>query len=181
MTDVNEMISIEEARERVLSHVEVLPAERVPLLDVLGRVAAAPQTSDIDVAPFAHSAMDGFALCASQIKAASVDEPVNLKVIAEIGAGSVYEGLIGEDECVRIMTGAELPAAADSVVKYEIVGVVSGDGKPGSVVSFTEPCSVGSNVRAAGEEAHAGDVVLEAGDVLGLRAWAALRAAVSLR
>lgn len=170
MTEANptdKMISVEEARQLVLSHVDALPQERVPLLEALGRVAAEPASSDIDVAPFAHSAMDGFALCATQIRAASEEEPVNLKVIAEVGAGSVYEGPIGEDECVRIMTGAELPAAADAVVKYEIVGVVSGDGKPGSVVSFTAPCDPGSNVRAAGEEAHAGDTVLHVGDVIG--------------
>lgn len=167
LTDVNQMISVEEARDVVLSHVDPLPAERVPLLDALGRVAAVPCASDMDVAPFAHSAMDGFALKASQIAGASEDAPVHLKVIAEIGAGSVYEGPIAEGECVRIMTGAELPEAADSVVKYEVVGVVSGDGKPGSVVSFTEACPVGSNVRAAGEEARAGDVVLQVGDVIG--------------
>ena len=78
----------------------------------------------------------------------------------------MFEGTIGEGECVRIMTGACLPADADAVVKYEIVGVVEGDGKPGSVVSFSAPTKVGSNIRAAGEEAHAGDVVVEAGDVL---------------
>ena len=89
-----------------------------------------------------------------------------MRVIAEIGAGDVFEGTIGEGECVRIMTGACLPADADAVVKYEIVGVVEGDGKPGSVVSFAAPTKVGSNIRAAGEEAHAGDVVVEAGDVL---------------
>lgn len=167
LTDVNQMISVEEARDVVLSHVDPLPSERVPLLDALGRVAASPCASDIDVAPFAHSAMDGFALRASQIAQASEGAPVQLAVIAEIGAGSVHDGPIGETECVRIMTGAELPEAVDSVVKYEVVDVVTGDGKPGSVVSFASPCQTGSNVRAAGEEAHAGDVVLEAGDVIG--------------
>ncbi len=167
LTDVNQMISVEEARDVVLSHVDLLPSERVPLLDALGRVAASPCASDIDVAPFAHSAMDGFALRASQIAQASEGAPVQLAVIAEIGAGSVHDGPIGETECVRIMTGAELPEAADSVVKYEVVDVVTGDGKSGSVVSFASPCQTGSNVRAAGEEAHAGDVVLEAGDVIG--------------
>lgn len=167
MPGADEMLSVEEARSVVLLQVEPLPSEKVSLLESLGRVAATPASSDIDVAPFAHSAMDGYALRAAQLGSATDEHPVNLRVIAEIGAGSVYEGPIGEDECVRIMTGAELPSAADSVVKYEIVGVVSGDGKTGSVVSFTAPCEVGSNVRAAGEEAHAGDVVLRAGDVIG--------------
>ncbi len=160
------MISLEEAREIVLSHIKALPAEKVGILDALGRVAASPCSSDIDVAPFAHSAMDGFCMSSEQLEPASADEPVDLKVIAEVPAGGTYESRIGQDECVRIMTGAALPQAADTVVKYEVVGIVSGDGKPGSVVSFTAPSAPGANIRAAGEEAHAGDVVLEAGDVI---------------
>lgn len=161
-----EMISVEQARSIVLAHTHPLPTSTVPTLQAVGRVVAAPCASDIDVAPFAHSAMDGFALRADQIKNATPEAPVNLSVIAEIGAGSVYEGACGKNECVRIMTGAELPSWADSVVKYEVVGVVEGDGKTGSVVSFTEPTKLGSNVRAAGEEAKAGDVVLHSGDIL---------------
>ena len=161
-----EMISLEEARALVCGAVEKLPVETVELLDAVGRVVAADQTSDIDVSPFAHSAMDGFVLRAAEIADAAEESPAMLRVIAEIGAGDVFEETIGEGECVRIMTGACLPADADAVVKYEIVGVVEGDGKPGSVVSFSAPTKVGSNIRAAGEEAHAGDVVVEAGDVL---------------
>ncbi|MDY3980199.1 MAG: molybdopterin molybdenumtransferase MoeA, partial [Paraeggerthella sp.] len=56
------MVSVEEARDLVLSHVETLPAETVPVLDAAGRVAAANLKSDIDISPFAHSAMDGFAV-----------------------------------------------------------------------------------------------------------------------
>ena len=163
---VREMISPEEARDLILSHVAPLPVERVGLLDAVGRVAAEDLCSDIDVSPFDHSAMDGFALRASQIAAASQDAPVQLRVIAEIGAGSIYDGPIGEGECVRIMTGAPLPDAADSVVKYEIVAVVEGDGKPGSTVAFAAPCDLGSNVRYAGEECKRGEVVVCAGDVI---------------
>lgn len=167
MADIpQQMISLEEAREIVLSHISPLAPEKIGILDALGRVAAAPCSSDIDVAPFAHSAMDGFCMASVQLEPASPEQPVNLKVIAEVPAGSTYDGLIGQDECVRIMTGAALPDAADTVVKYEVVGVVSGDGKPGSVVSFTAPSAPGANIRAAGEEAHAGDVVLNAGDVI---------------
>ena len=162
-----EMISLEEARELVLSHVETLPVERVSVLDVVGRVAAEDLCSDIDIAPFAHAAMDGFALRAAEIADAPEDAPVQLKVIAEVGAGDVFDGKIGDGECVRIMTGAQLPDDADAVVKYEIVGVVSGDGKPGSVVSFTAPTKDRSNIREAGEEARAGEVIVEAGEVIG--------------
>lgn len=163
---MREMISLEEAQKLVLDHVELLPVELVDVLDAAGRPAAADLKSDIDISPFAHSAMDGFALRASALDAASENHPVVLNVIAEIGAGSVYDGPIEPDQCVRIMTGAPLPAAADAVVKYEIVTVVSGDGKPGSTVSFSAPTQVGSNIRAAAEEAHAGEVVVHAGEVI---------------
>ena len=162
------MISLEEARALVCGAVEPMAVETVGLLDAVGRVAAADLTSDIDVSPFAHSAMDGFALRAAEIAAADGEEPVVLRVIAEIGAGDVFEGGIGAGECVRIMTGACLPDDADAVVKYEIVAVVEGDGHAGSLVSFAAPTKVGSNVRPAGEEARAGEVVVRAGEVVGV-------------
>ncbi len=162
-----EMISLEEARSLVLSNVAPLSTEVVEVLDAVGRVAAADLASDIDISPFAHSAMDGFAVHAADLEGASEDAPAELKVIAEIGAGDVYDGPIASGECVRIMTGAPLPDAADSVVKYEIVNVVTGDGKPGSCVSFSAPTKVRSNVREAGEEAHAGEVIVRKGEVIG--------------
>ena len=163
---VPEMISLEEARELVLSRVEALPVEEAGVLEMIGRVAAEDLASDIDIAPFAHSAMDGFAMRAAQLAGASEAAPVELDVIAEVPAGAWYDGPIGEGQCVRIMTGAPLPEATDAVVKYEVVGIVSGDGRTGSRVSFTRPASVGDNVRAAGEEARAGEVIVGAGEVV---------------
>ncbi|WP_289635998.1 gephyrin-like molybdotransferase Glp [uncultured Adlercreutzia sp.] len=164
---MKDMISLEEARVLVCGAVEPMAVETVGLLDAVGRVAAADLASDIDVSPFAHSAMDGFALRAAEIEAADGEAPVVLRVIAEIGAGDVFEGSIGAGECVRIMTGTCLPDDADAVVKYEIVAVVEGDGHAGSLVSFAAPTKVGSNVRPAGEEARAGEVVVRAGEVVG--------------
>ncbi len=161
-----EMISLEQAQEIVLSHVDPMPVERVSVLDVVGRVAAEDATSDIDIAPFAHSAMDGFAVHAADIAAASTSAPAKLEVIAEIGAGAVFEGSMASGQCVRIMTGAPLPADADSVVKYEIVDVVQGGGGTGSTVSFSAPTDVRSNVREAGEEARAGEVIMTTGEVV---------------
>ena len=163
---VPEMISLEEARSLVLSHVEVLDEEEVGILDIIGRVAAEDLASDIDITPFDHAAMDGFALRAEQLTNASPETPVELDVIAEIPAGSWYDGAIDEGQCVRIMTGAPLPEAADAVVKYEIVDVVSGDGREGSRVAFAKPAGTGDNIRAAGEEAKAGEVIVHAGEVV---------------
>lgn len=163
---MKDMISLEEARALVCGAVAPTDVEEVGLLDAVGRVAAADLTSDIDVSPFAHSAMDGFALRAAEIGTATEEAPVVLRVIAEIGAGDVFAGVIGAGECVRIMTGACLPDDADAVVKYEIVAVVEGDGRTGSTVSFAAPTKVGSNIRPAGEEARAGEVIVAAGEVI---------------
>jgi len=163
---IPEMISLENARELVLSRVCTMETEEVGVLEVIGRVAAEDLASDIDIAPFAHSAMDGFALRAAQLENASADAPVELDVIAEVPAGAWFEGEIGEGQCVRIMTGAPLPTSADAVVKYEIVDIVSGDGREGSRVAFTAPAGVGDNIRSAGEEAQAGEVIVHAGEVV---------------
>ena len=163
---MTELIALSEARSIVLSHIGPLPTETVPLVNAVGRVAAADLAADIDNAPFAHAAMDGFAVRSSQLEAASPDHPVVLRVIGEVPAGSVWDAACADGECVRIMTGAPLPDCADSVVKYEIVGVESGDGKTGSTVSFTAPSKTGANVRAAGEEARAGEVVVRVGEVV---------------
>lgn len=159
-----EMISLEEARELVMRNVRVLETEKVDLLSSAGRVVASDVSSDIDVSPFPHSAMDGYAVMAKDLESASDENPVRLDVLAEVAAGSVYEGDASHGQCVRIMTGAPMPPMFDSVVKYEIVDVVEGDGAADSVVAFTAPCKVGSNVRQSGEEARAGEVVLEAGE-----------------
>ena len=161
-----DMISLEEARALVLSQVEALPVETVSILDAVGRVAAADLRSDIDISPFAHSAMDGFAVRADDLAAASEDAAVELDVIAEVAAGETYDGPMASGQCVRIMTGAPVPDDADAVVKYEVVGVVSGDGKPGSRVSFSHPAQPRANIREAGEEAKAGEVIVEAGEVI---------------
>lgn len=160
------MMGVEEARDLVLDEVRTLEVERVHLVDAVGRVAAEDLRSDIDITPFAHAAMDGFALKASQIEAASAAAPVVLKVVAEVPAGSTYEGDIAADECVRIMTGAPLPACADSVVKYELVDYRGGDGREGSEVAFVESTKERSNVREAGEEIARGEVAVHAGEVI---------------
>ena len=160
------LIPLEDAQSIVLSHVAPTDLVEIPVWQAAGLPLAEDAVADIDISPFANSAMDGYAVRAADLAQASGEAPVTLDVIGHEAAGHVFEGTIGTGETVRIMTGAPVPEGADAVVKYEIVGVVEGDGKPGSVVSFSAPTKVGSNIRAAGEEAHAGDVVVEAGDVL---------------
>jgi molybdopterin molybdotransferase len=134
-------------------------------------VLAADATSDIDVAPFDNSAMDGFALRAADLAGAAETTPVQLDVIAHIAAGDDVAGIeVGPGQAARIMTGAAVPAGADSVVMVERTAVVAGDGGIGSRVAFEIEPKLGDHIRRRGEEVRAGDVVLSAGEVLGAAA-----------
>ena len=96
-----EMISLEEARALVLSHAAPLPVETVPVLEAVGRVAAADLKSDIDISPFAHSAMDGFAVRAAELAEASQEAPVELDVVAENTAARMLYEHVGFTEYGR--------------------------------------------------------------------------------
>ena len=158
-------ISIEEARALIVESVKPGRVETVSPVDALGRVIAADLFSDIDVTPFDDSAMDGFCMRSADLEAASEDAPVTLTCVAHIGAGSHYDEEIQPGQCARIMTGAPVPAGADTVVKIEIVSY-AGDGSVGDAITFTAPSKPWNNIRKAGEEAKAGDKIIEAGDVI---------------
>ena len=176
MTDVP-VVTVEEARELVLGRVARLSAENVALADALGRVLADDARSDIDVAPFDNSAMDGFAVRAADLAGASPESMIPLEVIAHIGAGDDVAGIVvGAGQAARIMTGAAVPEGADSVVMVERTSVLTGDGSTGSSVAFELEPSLGQHVRRRGEEVLAGDVVLPSGSVLGAAAIGLLAA-----
>mgnify|MGYP004709294697 FL=1 len=160
------LIPLEDAQSIVLAHVNPTELVDIPVWQAAGLPLAADAVADIDISPFANSAMDGYAVRSADLAHACGDAPVTLDVIGHEAAGHVFDGAIGEGETVRIMTGAPVPEGADAVVKYEIVEVLEGDGNEGSCVSFSAPAKVGENVRSAGEEAHAGDVVMHAGEVV---------------
>lgn len=163
-----QVMTVEQALELVLRLVAPLPAENVPILEAMGRVLAEDAASDIDVAPFDNSAMDGFAVRAADMVGASEDAPVALDVIAHIAAGDDPAGIdVGPGQAARIMTGAAMPAGADAVVMVEYSSVLQGDGGTGSRVALSREPSLGEHVRRRGEEVRAGDIVLAAGDVLG--------------
>lgn len=160
------LIPLEDAQAIVLSQVRRTELAEIPVWQAAGLPLAEDATADIDISPFANSAMDGYAVRADDLAKASSDTPVTLSVVGQEAAGHVFEGTIGACETVRIMTGAPVPEGADAVVKYEIVDVLVGDGNEGSRVRFSAPAKVGENVRSAAEEAHAGDVVMHAGEVV---------------
>ncbi len=161
-----ELIPVEQARALLLDTVNTLETEKVPLIEALGRISANNQTSDIDISPFDHSAMDGFAVVASDLANATPEAPIELPVIDEIPAGAYYDKVLQPGTCVRIMTGAPIPDGANAVVKYEIVTNLENDGRAPGRVAFSAPTSAGDNIRQKGEEIAAGEVAIKAGEPL---------------
>jgi molybdopterin molybdotransferase len=156
---VSELISIAEARERVLAEVRPLDAEEVPLDAALGRVLAEEVTSAIHVPPFDSSAMDGYAVAAGP--AAVLD------VVDESRAGHPASETVGAGTAVRISTGAAVPEGADAVVPAERSQPLQATGAAANGRVRVPATVSGENVRYAGEDVRAGDVVIRPGTVLG--------------
>ncbi len=150
---MSELITIEEARERVLASVTRLRDEPVALDVALGRVLAEDVTSAIAVPPFDSSGMDGYAVVAGP--------GGELEVIGEARAGHPFSEAVAPGSAVRISTGALVPEGATAVVPIERTTAVKGDRVR---VPETEP---GPNIRRAGEDIRLGAVVLGAGARLG--------------
>lgn len=152
-----ELISIEEARRRVLEAVRPLETEDVPLDRALGRTLAEDVASAIPVPPFDSSAMDGYAVAAGPA--------AELEVVDESRAGHPAAASVRTGTAVRISTGAAVPEGADAVVPVERSEALARAAPNGRV--RVPATSVGENVRYAGEDVRAGEIVLQAGRVLG--------------
>jgi molybdopterin molybdotransferase len=162
------MISVEEALEKVLSHVEVLEPERKPILDCLGQVLAEDVYATIDIPPLDNSAMDGYALRAKDTRGANESSPRYLVVVGEVAAGSMPTKEVRPGTAIRIMTGAPLPEGADAVVRFEDTDEVSRKSSRGDLSQIGILCQAGKglNVRGRGEDIARGDLVLKKGKVL---------------
>ena len=151
------MISVADAQAHVLSLVaRVAAPEVIPVTAGLGRVLAEDVRATLDVPPTANSAVDGYAVRGGDIPAAGTRD---LTVVADLAAGAVFEATLGPGEALRIMTGAPIPAGADTVYPQELVE------RAGRVVRIPAG-PVGVNVRQRGEDVRAGTVVLPAGVAL---------------
>jgi molybdopterin molybdotransferase len=154
------VLSVEEALDRILATVDVLEPEHVGLLEAAGRVLAEAVAADRDIPPLTNSAMDGYAVQGTDVADAQEGFPVRLRVVGEVAAGHVSPLQVAPGTAVRIMTGAPVPAGADTVVRFE-------DTRPDDDwVEVLKATSTGKNVRQAGEDVRAGQVVLEPGKVL---------------
>jgi molybdopterin molybdotransferase len=154
------MLSVAEARAHILSGVEPLRAEEVSIYVAAGRTLAADLPARLAQPPFDSSAMDGYAVCPGDVLSA----PVRLRVTGESAAGHGFSGQVSPGEAVRIFTGAPIPRGAGTVVIQENTETAA----PGEV-TILEAAKPGQNVRPCGHDFREGEVLLQAGMVLGPR------------
>ena len=157
----SKLISIEEARARVLAEAAPLRVEGRFLAEALGAVLVQEIIAPHSVPPFDNSAMDGFAVRAADTVDASAKTPADLLLRETIPAGSVAAHSLAMGETAKVMTGAPLPKGADAVVQSELAA------ETGGRVLILEAVKPGKNIRRAGEDVVEGDRVLAAGSVLG--------------
>jgi len=152
-------IGFDEALRIILSSVQPVSSENVALAQALGRIASAAVIADEDAVPFSRSAMDGYAVRASECAQATKDHPIELPV-----AGNVFaekgEAILARGTALAIMTGAPLPRGADAVIPHERTE------QYGSSVRIFAPVVPGDCVFPPGEDFRRGDELIGAGEVL---------------
>ncbi|AIP29709.1 molybdenum cofactor synthesis domain protein [Paraburkholderia xenovorans LB400] len=139
----------------------VTAIERVPLRDALDRVLAADIVSPIDVPAHDNSAMDGYAF--NRAALAGGGAGVELAVVGKALAGHPFTGRVETTQCVRVMTGACMPAGCDTVVPQELVERAAG---ASSIRFAANAVAAGANRRLAGEDLARGHIALRAGRIM---------------
>ncbi|UUY05216.1 molybdopterin molybdotransferase MoeA [Svornostia abyssi] len=147
-------VSLDAALDAVLARATPLPAEDVPLAAAVGRVLVEDVRAQEDRPTAAESAMDGYAVCSSDVAQA----PVALRLAGESQAGSPMMGVLPMGQVARISTGALLPDGADAVVRQEDT-----EPAPDGAITIAVTVPSGYDVRQPGEDWRAGDVLLAAG------------------
>jgi molybdopterin molybdotransferase len=155
----NDLESVATAQQRLLEKVGVLTPEVVSLDAALGRILAETVSSQSDLPGFDNSAMDGYAVRASDIARASASEPATLPVVGESRAGAL-PGAHAAGTAMRIMTGAPMPEGADTVVRQEDTR------RDGAMVLIEVATGLGTSVRPRGADIRRGDDVILPGQAL---------------
>jgi molybdopterin molybdotransferase len=163
VTEQSAMQSVDSYLSEVLAAIRPLPPRQLGLDEADGAVLTEDVAAAWPLPPFDNSAMDGYAVVAADVAAATPERPVTLPVRAEVAAGDTGRHELAAGDCIKIMTGALLPPGADAVVPVEWT-----DGGPaGGQVAITRPAEPGNAIRRTGGDAAAGDVLLTAGTRVG--------------
>ncbi|GAB2890964.1 gephyrin-like molybdotransferase Glp [Microbulbifer echini] len=161
------LMPIENAREKLLQALSpVHGTETLPLVQAAGRVLAEEVSSSVNLPPCDNSAMDGYALRFEDLASG-----LPLELIGKSFAGAPFDGVVNPGTCVRIMTGAALPAGADTVVMQENVAAQD------ESIRITCEVRPGDHIRRCGEDVPEGSILLKAGERISVAHIALLAAA----
>jgi len=152
------VLTVAEARDRILAPLRPTPSELVALSSAWGRVLATPVAARLTQPPADVSAMDGYAL-----RAADGALGATVRVVGSAPAGHPFAGSVGPGEAVRLFTGSVVPAGADTILLQEDAS------REGDTVTIAEACAPGRHIRRAGQDFGVGDVLLHPGRRLGAR------------
>ena len=153
------MLSVEEARARIVGPLRPTPAETVALPEAWGRVLSTPLHARLTQPPADVSAMDGYAL-----RAADGGAGARVAVVGHAPAGRPFPGQVTNGEAVRLFTGSVVPEGADCVLPQEDVD------RDGDWITMREAARIGRHIRRAGQDFRQGDILVPAGARLGARA-----------
>ena len=157
------MLSVDEARGRILHRLRAVAAETVPLTEAWGRIAAAPLHARLDNPPTDISAMDGYAVRSADSTAGS-----RLRLIGEAPAGHPFTGNVSPETCVRLFTGSAMPHGSDCVLIQENADRF--DTADGTIeILVRQSVTPGRHIRRRGQDFSVGDVVVQPGRRLGAR------------
>jgi molybdopterin molybdotransferase len=157
VTLASELVSVEAHLDAILAMLPQPEPIELRTADGLGLILAEAATCDVTLPATDNSAMDGYAVVADDLAAATREMPVRLVVTGEVVAGSGAAPTVARGTCVRIMTGAPIPPGADAVVPVELT-LAAGDD-----VTFHLPARSGDNIRRAGEDLVPGLELIAAG------------------
>src|SRR5438128_2014332 len=160
------MIPVADAIQIVLDQTTSLSFESVALADALGRILAEDIVADTDLPPFDRAQMDGYAIRAADV----ANTPARLRIVGESAAGNGWHHEMNAGEAVRIMTGAPVPAGADSVQQVELTREIDHS----QFVEILEPVDLGKSIVKRGSEIRAGETVLRSGEQINAAMMAVL-------
>ena len=152
-----ERCDFRQARDLMMEHVGPVGMQKAPLSACAGRILARAVTAQEDVPPFDRSPYDGYAFRAKDVEAASLQDPVTLRIVDYIAAGDVPHTGITAGTAAHLMTGAPVPEGADAVLPFEKTRFTDEE------VTISSPVKPGSNVVRAGEDIRKGMTLCGAG------------------
>ena len=159
-----DMLSVEDAREKILSKFEILNPTQINILDSVGSIVSEDIISEINVPPLDNSAMDGYAVIKDVLINADDENIIYLDVIEEIPAGSIPKLSLSTGQASRIMTGAPIPSGSDAVVPFEDTNELENNDK--SKIGIKISVKNLENIRKKSEDIKKGSIIIKKGSLI---------------